>query len=62
MGGSNAAIEKQRIKEYNTALKTNVAAFAEAHPDLHVMTFDAHAWFTQILDNAEDYGFKNTTG
>ncbi|KAI0322350.1 hypothetical protein OF83DRAFT_1049465 [Amylostereum chailletii] len=59
---TNAAPEKQRVTEFNAALNTHLATFASGHPDLAVFAFDAHAWFTTVLDNPSTYGFGNVTG
>ncbi|THH15035.1 hypothetical protein EW146_g5380 [Bondarzewia mesenterica] len=57
----NAAIQKQHIAEYNTALDVYVDQLAIAHPDLNVFIFDSNAWFNRVLDNSEQYGFNNVT-
>ena len=62
IGTSDVALYKQNIIDYNSALATHVAAFAYAHPDVTVLSFDAHKWFGHVLDNAEHYGFQNITG
>ncbi|KAM5545787.1 hypothetical protein V8D89_000825 [Ganoderma adspersum] len=62
IGTSIAPLYKQNIIDYNTALLNHTAHFATAHRDVNVLTFDAHAWFNEILDTAEDYGFTNITG
>ena len=62
IGTSIAPLYKQNIIDYNTALLNHTARFAAAHRDVNVLTFDAHAWFNEILDTAEDYGFTNITG
>ncbi|KAH9838700.1 uncharacterized protein C8Q71DRAFT_752519 [Rhodofomes roseus] len=53
---------KAHIELYNSVLADYVAAFAKEHPDTNVLTFDAHSWFNEVLDNAAVYGFTNTTG
>lgn len=30
--------------------------------ETRVMTFDAHSWFNNVLDNPRSFGFTNTTG
>ncbi|CDO75423.1 Carbohydrate Esterase Family 16 protein [Trametes cinnabarina] len=62
LGTSIAPTYKQHILDYNAALATHVAAFAKAHLDVIVLSFDAHTWFNTVLNNAEKYGFKNITG
>ncbi|KAA1469878.1 hypothetical protein DENSPDRAFT_835557 [Dentipellis sp. KUC8613] len=62
LGKSSAPAIAARIEEYNAALAAHVEDFAQSHPDMNVMTFDAHTWFNDILDNAQSYGFHNTTG
>lgn len=62
IGTSIAPLYEQNIKDYNAALLRHTAHFAKTHPDVDVMTFDTHAWFYKILDNAEHYGFTNITG
>ncbi|KAM5533141.1 hypothetical protein V8D89_013189 [Ganoderma adspersum] len=60
-GNTRAPFYKQNITEYNAALAAHTKAFAQNHTDVNVLTFDANAWFGQVLDNAAAYGFKNTT-
>ncbi|TFY68387.1 hypothetical protein EVG20_g3574 [Dentipellis fragilis] len=60
LGKSSAPAIAARIEEYNAALAAYVKDFAQSHPDMNVMTFDAHTWFNDILDNAKNY--HNTTG
>ncbi|KAH9912678.1 uncharacterized protein BXZ73DRAFT_56056 [Epithele typhae] len=64
LGKSPAAIATyaQHIADYNAALATHQAAFADAHPDITVVSFDANKWFGEVLDNAEAFGFTNITG
>ena len=62
LGSSDAALYKQNILDYNAALAAHAAAFARSHPDVNVLTFDAHTWFGSVLDNAPAFGFTNTTG
>ncbi|KAI1793726.1 hypothetical protein LXA43DRAFT_1000201 [Ganoderma leucocontextum] len=62
IGTSIAPLYKQNIIDYNTALLNHTARFAVAHRDVNILTFDAHAWFNDILDTAADYGFTNITG
>nr|VWP01537.1 Zn(2)-C6 fungal-type domain-containing protein [Ganoderma boninense] len=62
IGTSIAPLYKQNIIDYNTALLKHTERFATAHRDVNILTFDAHAWFNEILDTAEDYGFTNITG
>ena len=62
IGASDVALYKQNIIDYNSALLTHAANFTHTHPDVNVLTFDAHAFFAKILDSAEDYGFTNITG
>ncbi|KAF8194141.1 hypothetical protein BJ912DRAFT_959517 [Pholiota molesta] len=59
---TKAALLKAHIDGFNTVLADHIAAFEAANPDTTVMTFDAHAWFNQVLDNPQPYGFTNTTG
>ena len=53
---------KAHIELYNSILEDYVAAFAERNPGASVLTFDAHSWFNEVLDNAAAYGFSNITG
>ncbi len=62
IGTSIAPLYKQNIIDYNTALLKHTTRFAATHRDVNVLTFDAHAWFNEILDTAPDYGFTNITG
>ena len=62
LGTSRQAAAAESIVGYNSALAASVADFSASHPDLHVSSFDAHAWFGNALDNYEELGFKNVTG
>ncbi|KAI0755172.1 hypothetical protein C8Q80DRAFT_415991 [Daedaleopsis nitida] len=62
LGNADAALYRQNILDYNAALAAHTAAFARAHPDVTVLSFDAHAWFARVLDRADEYGFANVTG
>ncbi|KAI0730078.1 putative lysophospholipase [Fomitopsis betulina] len=53
---------KAHIELYNSILEDYVTAFAERNPRASVLTFDAHSWFNEVLDNAAAYGFSNITG
>ncbi|KIY72415.1 carbohydrate esterase family 16 protein [Cylindrobasidium torrendii FP15055 ss-10] len=63
---AQAGRKKQRIKEYNSALKKALASFRVASGDdgggLEMLEFDSHRWFNTVLDDAQGYGFTNTTG
>ncbi|EIW59682.1 uncharacterized protein TRAVEDRAFT_121791 [Trametes versicolor FP-101664 SS1] len=52
----------QNILDYNAALAAHTAAFARAHPEVTVLSFDAHAWFSRVLDTPAQHGFTNITG
>lgn len=62
VGTSSEATHKQLVHEFNAALITSVAQFAQNHTEVTVLTFDAHSWFNEVLDNAEQFGFTNITG
>ncbi|KAI8986232.1 hypothetical protein BD414DRAFT_488049 [Trametes punicea] len=62
IGTAIASTYKQHILDYNAALAAHTSAFADAHRDVTVLSFDAHSWFNAILDSAEEHGFKNITG
>ncbi|KAF8585702.1 carbohydrate esterase family 16 protein [Ramaria rubella] len=55
-------IIKQNIILFNNVLQGFVSNFTKAHEDANVLSFDAHTWFNDILDNGAKFGFKNTTG
>jgi hypothetical protein len=59
---TKAALLKEHITEFNTVLAAHVSAFENANPGTRVMTFDAHSWFNNVLDNPRSFGFTNTTG
>ncbi|KAJ3731134.1 hypothetical protein DFJ43DRAFT_1081644 [Lentinula guzmanii] len=63
VGNATASAEmKEHIALFNSALSRHTAAFAKRNPNATVMTFDAHAVFSNILDNANEFGFTNITG
>ncbi|KAK7056874.1 hypothetical protein VNI00_002591 [Paramarasmius palmivorus] len=59
---TEAALAKEHIKLYNVALANHTRAFASRNPDAVVMTFDANAWFNEVLDDPAAFGFTNVTG
>jgi phospholipase/lecithinase/hemolysin len=59
---TKAAKEKSLVDGFNAALKVAVAEFAKEHKDAVVLSYDAHAFFTKVLDAPAKYGFKNVTG
>ncbi|KAI8989828.1 hypothetical protein BD414DRAFT_414117 [Trametes punicea] len=51
------------IADYNAQLAANVRAFQAAHRDLDQVTvFDSQPIFNTLLDDAETFGFINSTG
>ncbi|KAI0070441.1 hypothetical protein K474DRAFT_1608680 [Panus rudis PR-1116 ss-1] len=65
LSSSNAARAsklKANIELYNSILNQYVLAFQDRHKNINVLSFDAYKWFGEILDNADRFGFKNTTG
>lgn len=62
MNNTNHDTIKAHIELYNSILEDYVTAFAERNPRASVLTFDAHSWFNEVLDNAAAYGFSNITG
>ncbi|KAI0036447.1 hypothetical protein K488DRAFT_41084 [Vararia minispora EC-137] len=58
----NAGRANDSIVSYNAALSSAVAKFSATHTDVHVSSFDAHAWFNAALNHATALGFANTTG
>ncbi|KAL8292413.1 hypothetical protein RQP46_001025 [Phenoliferia psychrophenolica] len=52
---------KAAILDYNKQLRTNAIAFQHAHPDAVVLWFDAYTAFGEILDNAWQEGFVNSS-
>jgi len=61
-GGQQASAVKDRVREFNALLDVRVKKFAIAHPDMHVILFDAHSWFNEKLNNANQHGFSNIAG
>jgi phospholipase/lecithinase/hemolysin len=59
---TKAAIQKQHVSGFNSALKTAIGKFKQEYSDATVLAYDAHAFFAKILDASTTYGFKNTTG
>ncbi|KDQ62303.1 carbohydrate esterase family 16 protein [Jaapia argillacea MUCL 33604] len=59
---TNGPILQQHIVDFNAVLAEHVQQFAAANPTATVLTFDAHTWFNNVLDNYQAYGFGNITG
>ncbi|KAJ3769573.1 hypothetical protein FB446DRAFT_781078 [Lentinula raphanica] len=63
VGNATASAEmKEHIALFNVALSNHTAAFTARNADATVMTFDAHAVFSKILDDPVKFGFTNITG
>lgn len=50
-----------KVNLYNAALANHTDAFAGAHADAKVMLYDANSFLNSVLDNASEWGIKNTT-
>lgn len=48
-----------KIVDWNTKLGEQVSAFKKKHQDITIAIYDAHALFTKVLDNPEEYGFQD---
>ncbi|KIJ54734.1 carbohydrate esterase family 16 protein [Sphaerobolus stellatus SS14] len=53
---------KENIILFNNVLAEFIAQFARTHKDAIAISFDAHSWFNNVLDNPSTFGFKNVTG
>jgi len=59
---SSSACHPRNVRQPTSIpLPDYVATFAETNPAASVLTFDAHSWFNEVLDNAAAYGFTNIT-
>jgi lysophospholipase L1-like esterase len=47
------------IVGWNTKLAEHVKTFKMKHPDITIGIYDAHALFTKVLDNPQEYGFQD---
>ena len=56
------ALLSKRVNEFNTIINGYIEGFKRRHPHMNVLTFDAYTWFNEVLDNAGQYGFTDTTG
>ncbi|KAF7798409.1 hypothetical protein EIP86_009630 [Pleurotus ostreatoroseus] len=56
------ALLQKRVTEFNHILSGYVQGFARRFRSVNVLSFDAYAWFEDVLANAAQYGFTNTTG
>jgi len=62
-GTTATAQIKSALADYNSQLAENVKEFQQKHPDLDQVTvFDTNPIFNTLLDNAETFGFVNSTG
>lgn len=51
------------LADYNAQLADSVRAFQDSHSDLDQVTvFDTQPIFNTLLDNADAFGFANSTG
>ncbi|KAF7422404.1 hypothetical protein PC9H_010560 [Pleurotus ostreatus] len=62
VGSSTGVALKGHIDLFNEVLSEHVDRFAATHPSASILRFDANAWFNEVLDHHEEYGFKNVTG
>jgi phospholipase/lecithinase/hemolysin len=48
-----------RIQEWNEMLISHSRRFKELHDDVSIAIFDAFQLFSNILDNADEHGFRD---
>jgi phospholipase/lecithinase/hemolysin len=48
--------------QHNRLLKQTVTDFKQKYPDVNWLFFDLNVAFSNVLENAQDYGITNTTG
>ncbi|KXN88293.1 hypothetical protein AN958_07752 [Leucoagaricus sp. SymC.cos] len=53
---------QEHIDLFNSVLADFISHFHSTHPDNTVMSFDAHTWFNNVLDNPTEFGFTDVTG
>ncbi|KAF2477473.1 lysophospholipase A [Lindgomyces ingoldianus] len=58
----NPSVNATMIQWWNSALQSHATAFSNSHSDVEVMVFDVNKVLNGVLDEAEKWGFKNTTG
>jgi hypothetical protein len=51
-----------QVQDFNTVFATSIEKFKKDHPQVAVLSYDAHAFFNRVLDDPEKYGFGNVTG
>ena len=56
-----STIPASLVASYNAILARHASAFQTAHPDATVLQFDVNAVLNALFDDAESYGFTNTT-
>ena len=62
-GSEAVALITSALADYNAQLATNVRSFQAKHTDLgQVTVFDTRPIFNTLLDNADAFGFANSTG
>lgn len=62
-GPTVAALLKTALADYNQQLAATARRFQSKHPDINRATvFDTQPIFNTLLDNAETFGFVNSTG
>ncbi|KAF8919007.1 hypothetical protein CPB85DRAFT_1430159 [Mucidula mucida] len=59
---TKAAILKERVEGFNVALDRHMALFSLKNPHAKIMTFDAHKFFSSVLDKPAEYGFTDVVG
>ncbi|KAL4244906.1 SGNH hydrolase superfamily protein [Abortiporus biennis] len=62
--GSTEAIESitSALADYNQQLINNINSFKKTHRDVTTTIFDTNPIFNTLLDNADTFGFVNSTG
>lgn len=62
IGVADPSPNATQISWYDGALKTHSLQFAAEHSDATLLNFDVNTFLNGVIDNAAEYGIKNTTG
>ncbi|KAH7396252.1 lysophospholipase-like protein A [Pyrenochaeta sp. MPI-SDFR-AT-0127] len=59
--GPSPSVNASLVSSFNSIHATHADAFQKAHRDATVLQFDVNSVLNKVLDNYQDYGFKNVT-
>jgi phospholipase/lecithinase/hemolysin len=59
--GPSPSVNATLVSTYNSILAAHASEFQDCHRDANVLQFDVNEVLNEVFDDAQEYGFTNTT-